>query len=81
LGCRHGYANLGNLALDLDETLSYYTSLPNDWIDDRAPRILELLATELSLRPWHDVRTRFHDLQSRLMSSLKTASTTDPQGG
>ena len=81
LGCRHGYASIANLHLNLDESLDYFTVAPDDWFDDRAPGILGLLANELALKPWRDVHTHFHDLQSRFMPSLEVATTSEPEGG
>jgi hypothetical protein len=73
LGCRHGYSNLGNLHLNQVATLDFYATLPDSFFDDRAPSILQLLSTELSLSPWRDLHTHFHDLQSRFATSLKVA--------
>ena len=81
LGCRHGYANVANLHLNLDKSLGYFTVAPDDWFDDRVPGILDLLANELALKPWRNVHTHFHDLQSRFMSSLKFAASTESEGG
>ena len=77
LGCRHGYANVANLLLNLEESLDYFTVAPDDWFDDRAPGILDLLANELALKPWRDVRAHFHDLQSQFRSSLQVAASTE----
>jgi len=74
LGCRHGYSNLGNLHPNLEVTLDHYTNPPNDFYDDRAPGILQLLRDQFSLRPWRDVRAHFHDLQRRFLGSLRTAT-------
>ncbi len=81
LGCRHGYASLANLHLNLDESLDYFTVAPDDWFDDRAPGILDLLANELALNPWCDVHAHFHELQSRFMPSLQVVASTDKEGG
>jgi hypothetical protein len=73
LGCLHGYFNLGNLHLNLDATLDFYANPPDAFFDDRAPAILHLLSKELTLRPWPNLHSHFHDLQSRFASSLKIA--------
>ena len=71
LGCRHGYANLGNLHLHPDDTIEHYQRPPEDFYDERAPGILQLLTTELSLEPWTTVRSHFLELQARFLSTLK----------
>ncbi|TWU19240.1 hypothetical protein [Allorhodopirellula heiligendammensis] len=71
LGCRNGYANLANLHLLFDDTMAYYQGIDDDDFDDRAPKILDMLATELSLEPWADVRQHFDELQSRFMPVLR----------
>jgi hypothetical protein len=81
LGCVHGYFNLGNLHLNLDATLDYYTLPTGDFGDERAPRILRLLTDQLSLRPWQAVRAHFHDLQSRFLASLRMAPTPEGRDG
>ena len=71
LGCRHCYFNLSNLHLNLEETLDYYTKPMVDFYDDRQQGILQLLSDQLSLRPWNDVRSHFHDLQTRFLETLR----------
>ena len=71
LGCRNGYANLANLHTYFDDTMDYYQGFDDNLFDDRVPDILQLLATELSLKPWADVRRHFTGLQSQFMSVLR----------
>lgn len=71
LGCRHGYANLGNVHLSFDSTIEYYQNPPDDFYDQRSPDILQSLSDELSLASWRDVRGHFLDLQSRFMPILR----------
>ena len=71
LGCENGYAELANLANDVDGTLMRYRNPETLWFDERVPAILKLLTDELSLVPWRNQRARFDDLQSRLMPLLQ----------
>ena len=81
LGCKHGYSNLGNLHLNLEGTLDYYTSPPNDFYDERAPCILRLLSDQLSLHPWRNVRGHYNDLQARYLVTLRMPTASDKHDG
>jgi hypothetical protein len=70
-GCRHGFANLGNLHLNLDGTIEHYQEPPEEFYDERSPGILQLMTSELSLEPWIDVGSHFVALQSRFISRLQ----------
>lgn len=74
LGCRHGFANLGNLHLAFDSTIEHYQSPPDAFYDERSPGILQLLTEELALAPWSDVRGHFANLQSDFMPMLRLPS-------
>ena len=76
LGCEHGFAELGKLAHDVDGTLLRYGQPVSDWFDERGPDILKLMADELSLKPWRNLRRRFDDLQLRFAPKILLTSQT-----
>lgn len=71
LGCCHGYAELGNLALNFNATIDHYQNSPGDFYDLRSPAILQTLSEELSLNPWPDVRGHFLSLQSHFLPMVR----------
>ncbi|WP_144060056.1 hypothetical protein [Rhodopirellula sallentina] len=81
LGCRIGYAELGNLHLDRTATLDRYANNPIDYYDNRSPGILTLLASEFALTPWTNVPQHFADLQSRFKQTLRTVERLPRQFG
>jgi len=81
LGCRNGYAELGNLHLDKAATLDRYANDPEGFYDDRSPNILALLKNELELTPWANVPRHFSDLQSRYKQKIRIADRSPPHLG
>ena len=76
LGCEHGFAELGNMAHDIDGTILRYGQPVSEWFDERSPDILKLMTDELSLKPWCDLRDRFDDLQLRYMPQIRLKART-----
>jgi hypothetical protein len=64
LGCRHGYTYLANLAVHPDATVGYFSKPPTEFLDDRAPAILEVVSETWALSPWTDVPGHFTELDN-----------------
>ena len=74
LGRSHGFANLANLP-DVDAVVEFYSRPPGPFeFDPRIPHVLDLMAEELDLQPWKDVRGRFADLRDRFVGRLEVAN-------